>query len=483
MENYDNNQGYNYQQQYTNPQGTNPFTEYYALTQQRPYIPNKNVFRIAALLSYIIGYIYIRFVCAPLSWDYDIEKHIVGLPFLIFGLIFILGCELFAHFTGCTYEDLRKRGCSTVEAAIFAVCVVLQSIALFLWGFRSDVVAMLFQLFMWHCTIIYYVLARCGKLTAGKSGILFPMDCFQGSILVPFGNLLFRTETISRRGDMKDDPADGKKPLRAKITVRSVLLVALSVFIAAIVCLFAIKELGTVSDTFDNLSNTLYRDLGNLFGDDLGEWIWDNLIKLLFSIPVSCYLYGLVAGSLKKKAPEITEDTFNRCTRRFHQLPAYSAYIIIGSVSLLYLIFFGTALYDFINNQGLFAATAHEASTRAVSSFWSLIRVILLNFAIMFGSCLFSAEALWAKKGTRIIATILFVFALGFALFGLYNLCVVYMGAYGFTAKRVLSTWVEGNIIVWCLLMIARLYKKIPAAQIGIILGALSFSIVMLAKF
>lgn len=449
----------------------------------RPYVPNKNIFRIAAVVSYLIGFFYYKYVFGIAPKDSVLFRDHVGIPYFIFGILFIAGCEAFAHFTGSSYEDIRKRNGSVLEGVIFMVCVLLQSFALLLWGYRTDVFAAVFQVIMWHLTIIYYVLARCGTLTTGKSGILFPLDFLEGLVIVPFGNFALRLETLCRKGDMKDTPDETSQGKQFKITFRGILTVIFSVFVALMVCLYALSQLSAVSDTFRSLNDIVTKAIQSVVGDDIAVWIIRNMFKFLVSIPFGCFLYGLVAGSLKKKKAEISEACFNHYTKGLHQLPAYSAYIIIGSICFLYTIFFGTALYDFINNQGLFASTAHEASVRAVDSFWSLIRVVLLNFAIMAGSCLFSRKALWEQKSTRIIATLLFVFALGFALLGLYNLCVVYMGEYGFTAKRVLSTWVEGNIIVWCVLMIVRLYKKIPAAQIGIILGAISFSVVMCAKF
>ena len=503
MDNYTMNQtpNQNYvqpmQQVYTQPYAQGPiaqpqvneadFDEYekemFSQQQTQVYVPNKNVFRIAAVVSYIIGFFYWKYVFGTAPTNYKLFENNVGLPYFIFGIAFVVGCEAFAHFTGSSFAELKKKNSSVLEGVIFMVCVLLQSVALLLWGYREDTFATVFQVIMWHLTIVYYVLARCGTLTAGKSGILLPLDFLEGLMIVPFGNFALRIETLFKKGDMKEEVPEGTPEKKFKFTLRGTVTVIFSVIVALIVCLYALSQLSAVSDTFGNLNDSISKAFKALVGEDIATWFFTNLFNFAVSLPFGCFLFGLVAGSLKKKKPEISEACFNHYTKGFHQLPAYSAYIIIGSICVLYTIFFGTALYDFINNQGLFAATAHEASVRAVDSFWSLIKVVLLNFAIMAGSCLFSKKALWEQKSTRIIATLLFVFALGFALLGLYNLCAVYMGVYGFTAKRVLSTWVEGNVIVWCVLMITRLYKKIPAAQIGIILGAISFSVVMCAKF
>jgi hypothetical protein len=103
--------------------------------------------------------------------------------------------------------------------------------------------------------------------------------------------------------------------------------------------------------------------------------------------------------------------------------------------------------------------------------------------AIMFASCFFSKEALWVERGTRILATVLFVFALCFALLAAWNLVGVYIAVYGITPRRILSSWVVVNVIAWCILILIRLYKKIPAAQIGILFAAVTFSLTVCGNF
>ena len=103
--------------------------------------------------------------------------------------------------------------------------------------------------------------------------------------------------------------------------------------------------------------------------------------------------------------------------------------------------------------------------------------------AVMFASCFFSKKALWTEKGTRILSTVLFVFALAFALLAAWNLVGVYIAVYGITPRRILSSWVVVNIITWCVLILVRLYKKIPAAQIGVMFAAVSFSFVVCGNF
>ncbi|WP_029231516.1 DUF4153 domain-containing protein [Butyrivibrio sp. VCB2006] len=440
----------------------------------------KAVFRWAAIISYVIGFIYIKYM----AWgagvcDVPFLQNRYGIRMLGFAVIFLICTEIFANKVGVTYQSIAEKKNSMYEPIIFVGCIILQSIGLALWNFHDD--WEFYQIFLWHFTIIYYVLARTGSLAAGRSGILFIVDCFQGFIAIPITNIFLRIIAIFKREEKPEDAYDVAP--KKKNFAKTVFTIVISVFIAFCVCLYAFVQLSEASETFRKVGEKFLEALDEFFTQKFWDYTVENIIYIIASIPVSWFLFSLVGGALNKSMPFITEESFEKETKGCHQLPAYSAYIVIGSVCFLYTLFLGTSIYDFINHKGLFAATAHEASVRAVGSFWSLIRVVLLNFAILAGSCFLSKKALWEEKATRILATVLFVFALGFAILAACNLMGVYIAIFGITPKRILSSWVVMNVIVWCFLMIIRFYKKIPAAQIGIILAAVSFSIVVCFRF
>ena len=441
---------------------------------------NKVVFRWAAIISYVVGFIYIKYM----AWsagicDNDFWQGKYGLRMLIFAVIFIVCTELFANLTGVTYQSIKEKKNSVIEPIIYIACILLQSIGLAFWNFHDDWEAA--QLFFWHFTIIDYILARTGSLVAGRSGIMFIIDCFQGCVVIPVSNMFLRVVAIFKREDKLDE--NGNVIPRKKISARTVATIAASSFVALIICLYAYVQLANASDTFEDVGTRFFEALNKFFTQDFWEYITENFVFFLTSIPVSWFLFCLLGGTLNTDKPYVTDERIEHETKGFHVLPSYSAYIIIGSVCLLYTLFLGASINDFINHKGLFAATAHEASVRAVGSFWSLIRVVLLNFVILAGSCFFSQKALWDEKATRILATILFVFALGFAVLAACNLIGVYIMIFGITPRRIMSSWVVMNVIAWCILLIIRFYKKIPAAQIGIILAAVSFSVVVCFKF
>ncbi len=449
-------------------------------------VEHRKVYRIAAYFSYVLAFFYVRHIL----WNVLDTPLKQGWAYLVFGALFVLGTELFARFAGLSFFELKEKKNSVVEPVIFLGCVLLQSIGITLWGLHTD--WEFYQFVMWHFTIIYYVMARTGALAAGRSGILFIVDATQSLFVIPWGNIMFRTTTIWKKREMAEPKKEKKKAAAVKkpILAGTILTIGISVIIAFFVCCYAFAQLSESSETFGNLGSNIFDSIDRffefiieLFDNKFIDMLYENMWVLAFSIPVGAWLFGLVGGNLKKKEPMCNDKTFEEATISLHQLPAYSAYIVIGSVCVLYAIFFGTALYDFINHKGLFAATAHEASVRAVGSFWSLIKVVILNFCIIAGSCLFSKKALWDEKKTRILATVLLVFALAFAVLAACNLCGVYIAIFGLTPRRILSSWVVFNVLIWCGLMLVRLYKKIPAAQIGIILAAVSFSVIVCFKF
>ncbi len=444
------------------------------------------VFRISAFFSYFIGYIYLKYTI----FSYDIGFKNRGFAIAGFAILFIIWTEVFAYSAGFSYKKLKESSNSIVEPLIYIACILLQSFSIAIQGAHSD--WKIYQFLFWHFTIIYYVLARTGSFAAGKSGLFFLFDSFQGLFTIPLSNIFFRTISIFKKQEKKkDQKKDSVIISRIKnISVRTVVILFISVLIAFLVCAYAFMQLANTSSTFEHLGNMFAFDIDRItgifimyLGRNFFREFRDNLMWFIASVPISCWLFGLVGGGLRNRKPLCSDKEIEEKMQPLHQLPKLSAYIIIISVCLIYALFFATTVYDFTNHKGLFAETAHEASVRAVGSFWSLIKVVLLNFLIVAGSCFFSKKSLWDEKTTRILATVLFIFAFAFAMLAAYNLCGVYIALYGFTPRRILSSWVVFNVIIWCVLLMIRFYKKIPSSQYGIILAAVSFSVVVCGRF
>ena len=161
--------------------------------------------------------------------------------------------------------------------------------------------------------------------------------------------------------------------------------------------------------------------------------------------------------------------------------PAFAAYIIIGSLCLTYALFFLTGLGEL--GQLLSAGTVAQAispqnaSTVAVAGFWQLVRVSILNFAVLGVFYLIAKKPLWDQKGTRFAATILFIFTSLLALLAGWKLFGIYIYLYGPTPLRLISAWFILVLLVWCLLTLIRFYKPIQAIRIGIFYALISFTL------
>lgn len=445
----------------------------------REEIRRRRVFRVFALLSYFLAFFYIKRICLEAGWFQNWMNAM-----FVFVILFICFVEAFCHFTGLTYHKLKADGCSVWEPVVYFLCLILQGIAVLLYGIHDDWTG--WQFLMLHFTAIYYVLARTGSLASGKSGILFLIDCLQGFITIPWSNIGIRLVSIFKRSRIVEDEEaeeyDEAKEEAKEQRDKKIATILITLILAMGICGYALYELTLASDAFYSFSYTIQKAIEDFFETGLFNWIYQNDEYILLSIPVGAWLFGLIAGSMKKDRGHLTLTAFEDVTNTWHQLPDYSAYIIIGSVCVLYAIFFASELL-FINAFGVSVNRAPEAATRAIDSFWALIRIVLLNFAVVGGSCIVSRKALWENRKTRIFATVLFGFATAFALLAAWNLCGVYIAKFGLTPRRILSSWVVGNVLLWCILMLIRLYKRIPAARIGIITAAVSYSIVVLGNF
>ena len=100
---------------------------------------NRPIYKAAAIISYIIGFIYLKYMCFGDSFcRSDFFRMHFGLRILIFAVIFVICTELFAHKLGITYKALSEKNNSKVEPFIYMICIALQSISLAVWHYHDD---------------------------------------------------------------------------------------------------------------------------------------------------------------------------------------------------------------------------------------------------------------------------------------------------------------------------------------------------------
>ena len=116
----------------------------------------------------------------------------------------------------------------------------------------------------------------------------------------------------------------------------------------------------------------------------------------------------------------------------------------------------------------------YQASHIAVQDFWQLVRVSILNFAVLVGLYIFSKEDLFTHKGLRLISMLHFTFASLFALITDWKLFSIYIALYGITPRRLLSGWFVTVLFVWCIFTLIRLYKPTQTTRLAIFYATLA---------
>ena len=453
------------------PQGNAPV--YYASPAPAPYFASESerrVFKTAGILSFIPAYLYVRMLLG----DYR-EAWFPACVFA-FTLLFVAGVEGFAYALGLSYDILKKRRAGAADALILGISVLAQGAVLAFWVEPLlEVTTPMFL--MWHVSAVLYVVVRCDVLTEGRPGPWIVWDLVRGFFYYPFVNFLLRARSVYSRPLQTQDP--GQKAEQKKKTARTVRTVLGSAAAALILILIVWNELAEVSDSFAAIAPDLGSWLRSLFGEDIREWLLIHLALILpLSIPVGAYLFGLTGGSLRETLRRTALPDVQARLRKTRRLPELSAWIVLGLLIAVYALFFGVALSEFIAHGTRF--TAHEASVFAVKGFWQLIRIILLNIALLAAFSLFG-QPLWEKKSTRVLVTLLFVCALAFAGLAAVKLYGVYIGMFGLTARRLISGWALSVLIVLCGLLLVRFFRKIPAVRIALLYAMISYMAVIAA--
>lgn len=158
------------------------------------------ILRYAAVLSYFVGYFYMRYCIGG--------RAVFAGPVFAFTLLFIAGVEALSALLGHGPAAMRARGCSLFDAWFCAACAVAQAAAILVWGLHAEPLIGA-QIFFWHFTLIYYVYARTGMLAAGRTGVLFPVDAAVSMFWLPWANLFLRVKSLFARRGQADSAEKG----------------------------------------------------------------------------------------------------------------------------------------------------------------------------------------------------------------------------------------------------------------------------------
>ena len=393
-----------------------------------------------AILMYPLAYLYIRGVLFP-SWYPD-----WGMP--VFAVLFLVYVDRAA----CAAHRAPAK-----ETPLWAVCWLALSVAYPLYGYQPEPLGT-WQWGMWHIFAVWYVLARCGMLAQGHSGSLALLDALAGFFRLPFGNFFLRARTVL---------AALQNGLHAREKARKFLRGLVTAVVTLALCGMAWGLLAAADANFAALGQHA-ADWWNALLNNVK--IVDTMMYILLSLPVGAWLYGLVGGSLRREAPPATAQQCAETLAHCRIVPRTTAIAAVAALCGVYALFFAVQAGEWFAAAPL-GLSAPDAAAFAVNGFWELLKILLLNFAVLAGVHFFGRAAL-----PKALAAVFCAFGVAFAALAAGKLAV-YVTLYALTPRRFTAAWCLFVLGVWAVLALVRVFKAIPAAKIAIFAAAVSFAV------
>lgn len=350
---------------------------------------------------------------------------------LVFTLCFVALAEL-----------LHRRTPRPRESWIWLGCLGAILLSLMLWPdldkLDSHVWDPYLRSFFLHLAAVWWLLSRSGRLCEGKSGHLLPLDGIHGFLLFPFKHFYLRIRTVFFAL---------RQPFRNRRRVKGATLLwsALALLAAAVLFIVAAGLLMDADADFDSLMGRI----GDWFRFDWNsEWIG----RLLLSLPVGQYLFGLLAGTGREEPETLRKRGEALCgwVESLRKVPNLVWTLLTGAFCLLYLLFFAVqSRYLF----GAFTRTLPEGfivSEYARQGFFELCKVMAVNFALLWLVNRTSRFPVRENRPTLILCLILLAESLLFAVVAFSKLAL-YIDCFGFTPLRLQSSWLVCVLFAGCL--------------------------------
>ena len=214
--------------------------------------------------------------------------------------------------------------------------------------------------------------------------------------------------------------------------------------LTAVLCSFAAAQLAAADVHFAALGTWLTAMWQNFWSARL----LSELFNVLLSLPVGAWLFGLVYGAARRDGPPCDGPAFYKALAPYKRLPRLTCGIVTGALCALYSLFFTLQLAEWTAAMGGPGLTAPEASAFAVDGFWELLRIQLLDIAVLAG-----VHFLAKRPLPKALAVMFCGFGVAFALLAGAKLAA-YIRSFGFTPRRVAAGWFLTVLLVWGVLLL-----------------------------
>lgn len=396
---------------------------------------------IAALLSYLAAYIY---VAAPFGGELE-------LWLLVFTAFYFALVEYLCASRRRVWESWVWLGCmlSAVCSYVFSPCEVWGKSATFIFA---------------NIFAVWWTMSRAGVLLDGESGHFLPFDALNGFVLLPFGNFFLRVRTWWH---FASRPRREGKKLNTSALIGSII----AVLLALLLLLSALEHLSGADAGF----GTLVGNITGFFTDNVN--LVDFFFKLLVSLPVGAYIFGLISGSMRLSPERITERRgfLESLLGQLRIVPARVWSMCLAVFIAVYAVFFvmqGGYIF------GAFSRTLPEGMTVAQyarQGFFELCRVMALNFVLLWLVTRMSAQPVRERRLSLALCLALLAESILFAVVALSKLAL-YIDCFGFTSLRLESTWLASVLLAGCVAAAYSLITGRRSCRAWMIFGAVTLS-------
>lgn len=217
-----------------------------------------------------------------------------------------------------------------------------------------------------------------------------------------------------------------------------------------------------------------FSDLLSRYSQNIGSEITTRIWAIILSLPLGCYLFGLIYGTANKRGTGfISREKLLTGCGKLAIVPTVSIYTALTGLCLLYMLFIYLQGNYFINAVRGMLPEGFTYSEFARRGFFELLELCLLNAAILIGVELFCKKKNRIIKGYRILVSALTLFLIGTAM----TKMLLYIEAYGLTPLRVIPSVFMIYLAFLFLLLIVSQFKKLPFVKIAVCVLALGFSL------
>ncbi len=406
------------------------------VVERKPFVTSL-VEKIVCILIWPACYVY-----SCMFWEGQKTQSIL---FGVFTLLFLIMGEVL-------YWE-RKR---TFESWAFMIMTIMGGVSA---TFRFSAVWEPYQIgFFTHLFAVYWILCRSGRLAEGKTSHMFIWDGITGFCIMPFKNWPLDIRTFISIFKAKDKEGKSKK---------TGLIVLAAVLVGFILLLVAIGFLRNADDTFDDMI---------WYVEDLLRIDWSFIPKIILTIHIVCYLYGLMGGCKRESFEQVSHrgDNIKKFIGKLNKVPGAVWASFIGIFSVFYIIFFvmqGNYLFDaFVMKLPM----EFTYSQYARKGFSDMLGIMVVNFILLWLSTRTSSNAL---KVVKALSAVLNLESMLFALIAFLKIAM-YIDAYGYTPLRLQSIWGTSVLFFACVCAMISMLAGKKTSRVWFIVSAASLAII-----